>query len=506
VAGHPPIRGVADDQGAAQAKPAAQAVDPVKVIAEVRKKLQENYVAPLDEKQLTRDAIRSLLKSLKDPYTAYLPAEELDRYESEVKGAFAGIGAQLKTVDQRVMVVTPLEDSPALKAGIRPGDVIEAIDGHKAPGDVQTAVKLILGKPGTQVKLKVVHADGVVEDLTITRAQLQLLSLHGFRRDGAGHWVYWLDPQQKIGYVQIAQFNSRTASDLRKVLQGLQKDGMKGLLLDLRFCPGGLLDQALSTCKLFLARGTILTTRGSNKEEKSWSADGKDTLGDFPLVVLLNEQTASAAEIVAGALRDHNRAVLVGSRSFGKGSVQALVALNEGGALRLTTAYHYLPSGRNIHRRPGAKTWGVDPTDGYYIPMPAMQLAALSQDAQQRALIHLKKEDQPKLPARMTPQLLEEKHADPQLAGALRTMVAKLTGGEFIKVGKSAAYLQEQMEKLETLRQRREALVRNLVELTADPGAPARLHQGRETLVRELNQLDREIADLQVITPRPPER
>jgi carboxyl-terminal processing protease len=220
------------------------------------------------------------------------------------------------------------------------------------------------------------------------------------------------------------------------------------------------LDQALEVCKLFVAKGVILTTRGPAKEEMVFKADGKSTLGEFPVLLLINEQTASAAEIVAGALRDHDRAVLLGSRTFGKGSVQTLVMLDEGGALKVTTAYHYLPSGRNIQKRPGDKSWGVDPTGGFYLPLTSAQTEALRQDAQKRSLLDPKK-DSPKGPP-LTPKTIEENHADAQLAAALRSMTARLTGGEFLKVGKDDGLLLEQALRLEEMRQRREELLRSM--------------------------------------------
>jgi carboxyl-terminal processing protease len=304
--------------------------------------------------------------------------------------------------------------------------------------------------------------------MAVTRAEIRFSSVAGFRRGDDDHWRFMLEDQHKIGYIQIRQFSPRTSQEVRTALEGLKKDGMKGLILDLRSCPGGFLNQALAVCRMLLPEGTILTTRGPNKQENTWNADGKDYLGDFPLVVLLNEQTASAAEIVAGALRDHKRAVLLGTRSFGKGSVQMLVNLQEGGALKVTTAYHYLPSGRNIQKRPGQKTWGVDPTDGFYLPMTQHGLTALHLDAAQRNVIGLKKEERPKWPARMTPKVIETDHADPQLAAALLTMTARLTGGEFIKVGQPAAAIQDHSARLEEMRERRDALQRDLERLERD--------------------------------------
>lgn len=451
--------------------------DPAKRFAEVQKKLQEMYVTPINEKRLWEEALKGLLKALEDPFTDYLPAEQFGQLEAQFKGAVSGIGAQLKIADGRLTVVTPLPDSPALKAGVRPGDFIETINGQPTRGlQMQEAIKRIVGEAGTVVKLKVVHADGVVEELNVTRGQIRIATVHGFLRDAEGRWQLMLDPEHKIGYLHLQQFGGGTARELKDAMDVLKRDGFKALILDLRFCPGGLLSQALEVGGMLLKEGTIVSTRGPNKEEKVFPADGKSWLGDFPLVLLVNEQTASSGEIVAGALRDHGRAILVGTRSYGKGSVQTLHKLEEGGYLKLTTALHYLPSGRNIQKRPGEKTWGVDPTDGYYIPLTKAQRDAVQKSMQDRGILGYKKDEQPPRPTRITPKVIEETYADPQLAAALRTMVARLTGGEFIKVGKDNALLLDHLQRLEEMRQRREALQQNL------------------------NNLDREITDLERLT------
>jgi carboxyl-terminal processing protease len=446
----------------------------LKRLAEVRDKLAKYYVAPLDDKAMAEQALRGLLKGLKDPYTDYLSAEELNSVENQLKGRLSGVGAQLKMVNERLTVITPLEGSPALQAGLRPGDIIEAIDGKATRGlAINDAVERILGPAGTAVKLKVVHPEGVVEELSVTRGEIRLRTVTGFRRDLDGRWQFLLEPEHKIGYLRVHQFARSTAGEMREAIQEMQKDGLKGLILDLRFCPGGLLDQALEVCKLFLAKGVILSTRGPGKEERVFKADGTSTLGDLPLLVLINEHTASAAEIVAGALRDHDRAVLLGTRTFGKGSVQTLVMLDAGGAVKVTTAYHYLPSGRNIQKRPGDKTWGVDPTTGFYLPLTAKESTAMREDAERRALLEQKRANGPKSPPKLTPKVIEENHADPQLAAALRSMTARLTGGDYLKVGKENGLLLDQASRLEEMR-----------------------HQ-REELERRMNQLEREITELQ---------
>jgi carboxyl-terminal processing protease len=446
----------------------------LKKLSEVRDKLAKYSVVPLDDKALAEQALKGLLKGLQDPYSDYLSADELNSVESQLKGKLSGIGAQLKIVNERLTVTTPLEGSPALKAGLRPGDIIESIDGKETRGlPMNAAVERILGPAGTVVKLKIVHPEGVVEELAVTRGEIRLRTVTGFRRGPDGGWQFLLEPQHGVGYLQVHQFARGTAQEVREAVQAMQKEGLKGLILDLRFCPGGLLDQAVEVCKLFLAEGLIVTLRGQAGNENVFRADGSKTLGAFPMLLLINEQTASAAEIVAGALRDHGRAVLLGSRTYGKGSVQTLLMLDEGGAVKITSAYHYLPSGRNIQKRPGEKTWGVDPTAGFYLPLTAAQNKALREDAEKRALLDLKKANGPQALPKLTPNVIEKNHGDPQLAAALRSMTARLTGGEFLKVGKDDSVALDQVLRFEEMRQR------------------------REELTRQMQQLEREISDLQ---------
>jgi carboxyl-terminal processing protease len=456
--------------GQEQKKPPEAPPNPLKAFEEVRTRLLKHYVKPLDDRKLTEDAIRGMLKSLQDPYSEYLDPEELRQMERSLKATLTGIGVQLRKTEGRPVVVSPLEGSPALKAGLRPGDEIEAIDGKPAAGlEMAEVVKRILGPRGKVVKLRVVHPDGVVQDMAIPRGQIRVPSVEGFLRDADGHWQFLLNKPHKVGYIRVLYFSGKTAEEVREALATLKKAGMKGLILDLRSCPGGLLQQAIGVCKLLLDKGPIVTIRGPNREEQKFESDGTDFEGDFPLVVLLNGQTASSAEIVAGSLRDRKRAVLIGSRSYGKGSVSAIFNLDGGGALKLTTAYYYLPSGRNLHKRAGEKAWGVDPTEGDYLPLTTAQQEAQVQAAGRRTALGMKKGEEPKWTEPITPKVLAEEHADPQLAAALRTMVARLTGGEFIKVGRPGAGA-DQGVRLDELRGRREELLKSLRQVERDLG------------------------------------
>jgi carboxyl-terminal processing protease len=412
---------------------------------------------------LTVAGIRGMLAALEDPYAEYYSPDQAKEMDRQVQGMLSGIGAQLQLKEKKLVVVTPLDDSPALKAGVQAGDVILAIDGRSTEGlAVADAVKLILGPKGSKVKLKISREGSEETELTITRAQLTLPTVLGFRRGPDSHWDYFLDAEQKIGYVRITQFAGETAADLRTVVEKLKAKGLKGLILDLRFCPGGMLKTSLEIANLFLSKGKIVAVK-----DQAYEADGKSTIGDFPVVVLVNEYTASAAEIVAGALLENDRAKLVGTRTYGKGAVQQLISLENGsGTLKLTAAYYRLPSGRNIDRRSGDKNWGVDPSDGYYVPMDGKQTETLLAKTRQREIIPAKKAAT--APEPITLQALTEGYADPQLAGALKTMAAKLSTGEFTKIGKDNTALLEHVARREAFLKQREVLRKSLEKIDQD--------------------------------------
>jgi carboxyl-terminal processing protease len=454
-------------ENVAEEPPTAASAE-TKKLAEIHAKVLQRYVKSLNEKEITDAAIRGLLSALNDPYCDFLSPDQAAQVERSLGSTFAGIGVQIRMEDDQPMVISPLEDSPALEAGLKPGDIILAIDGQATKGvALPEVVKRILGRQGSAVKLKVRHRTGEEAEVAVTRRQIKVLTVKGFRRDRQDQWEFLLDPQRQIGYVQIAHFTSGTVDDLRRVLQQLTSQGLKGLVLDLRCCPGGLLSAAIESTQLFLAKGTIVAIKGHQHEQVA-KADGKCLLGDLPLVVLLNGQTASAGEIVAGALKDNNRAILLGSRSFGKGSVQELIKLDGGGTLRLTTAYYYLPSGRGIHRMDGDEEWGVDPTDGYYLPLDAKQTETMAERMYERALVGKKqtggKDDQ------FTPQRIADDFADPQLAAALQTMITRITTGSFAKVGKGKEALAADLANIhrEEIQKRRDALLKNLEQVNKE--------------------------------------
>lgn len=433
-------------------------------IVDVRSELASNYVEEPDQEKMLQGAINGMVKSLEDPYTSYLPADALKQFDKETQGSFSGIGARIDVNDTgQLTIVSPLEDSPAFKAGVEAGDVILKIDGEPADDlGVREAVQRITGPEGTDVTLTVRHMDGEEEDITITRQKIDIQTVKGFGRDSEHHWNYMLAPKKGIGYIRVTQFSNPTAGALREAIDNLKDQGLNGLVLDLRFNPGGLLTQAVDISDMFLNDGKIVSTRGRNSPEQSWEAESGNDVGDFPMIVLVNQFSASASEIVSGALKDNERAIILGSRTFGKGSVQQVRALQSGdGAVKVTTAYYYLPSGRNLHRREGAETWGVDPNSGFYVPMTHEQIKEMNQLRRESEIIDDEDGSTPR-PKKVTPEWIRENRADLQLAKALKAMMAKLETGEYPKVGESSATLQAHVSEKASLERRQEALQKSL--------------------------------------------
>ena len=332
---------------------------------EIIRLVQSKYVRDVNTQKLFQDAIEGMLSGL-DPFSNFITEDEVDEFDKATRGKFSGIGIQIGMRKGLLTVISPLEDTPAYRAGVLAGDILLEINGKSTEGlSLADAVKTITGEPGTAVRLKVRHMTGEVSDLSITRAIIEVRTVKGHKRGADSKWVWMIDPAKKIGYVRVTGFVDSTADELREALDGLLKDGMKGLILDLRFNPGGQLHIAIDMADLFLSGGIIVQTKG--RTAPYWEARAKKdgTLPYFPMVVLVNPFSASASEIVSGALQDHGRAIVVGERTFGKGSVQNVIPLKEGKArLKLTTSKYYLPNGRNIHREEEmteADEWGVVP-------------------------------------------------------------------------------------------------------------------------------------------------
>jgi carboxyl-terminal processing protease len=324
-------------QGANSAGPYRQ----FDLFSEAFERVRANYVRPVQDSELINGAIEGMVSSL-DPHSSYMDAKSFADMQIQTKGEFGGVGIEVTQEDGLIKVISPIDDTPAAKAGIKSGDYIAAIDGNAIQGvPLNDAIDKMRGPVGTKVTLTILR-NGAKQpfDVALMRAVIHVDSVR-WHREG------------DIGYIRLSAFNEETASGLEKAVRDLRKQigpSLKGYVLDLRNNPGGLLEQAVQVSDDFLGSGEIVSTRGRHPDDtERYDAKSGDVTDGLPVIVLINGGTASASEIVAGALQDHQRAKILGMTSFGKGSVQTIIPLSEGnGALRLTTARYYTPSGRSI--------------------------------------------------------------------------------------------------------------------------------------------------------------
>ena len=317
------------------------------IFSETLKRTKTDYVEDVSESKLIEYAINGMLSSL-DPHSSFLDADTFKDMREQTKGEFGGLGIEVTMDNGWVKVISPIDDTPAFKAGIQAGDYITHIDGMTVLGETLTqAVEKMRGPINSKVKLTIRRKNKEPFDVTITRDNIKIRSVKTEEKDPS------------VGYIRISSFNETTTEDVKKTIAKIQKDNpddLAGYILDLRNNPGGLLDQAVSVADLFLEEGEIVSTRPRRAEEmQRYNATKGDITNNKPIVVLINEGSASAAEIVSGALQDHKRAVIAGMRSFGKGSVQTVIPVMGFGAIRLTTARYYTPSGRSIQAK------GIEP-------------------------------------------------------------------------------------------------------------------------------------------------
>lgn len=370
----------------------------MKVLVDSFEQIDRNYVKDVDRREIVEAAVRGMLSKL-DPYSDYISPEDLAKFTEAVEQEFGGVGIQVHfdKEHRNIEVMTPFPGSPAYKAGIRAGDRLVEIGGKPVADfpegrEIETAVELLKGEPGIEVTVGVKHpGKDEIETVKMTREIIVLDTVLGDSHKPDGAWNFMLDDEKKVGYIRITHFTRRTASELRNALRTLRGDGMKSLVLDLRFNPGGLLQSAVEVCDLFIEKGIIVSTEGRNVPAQKWSAKPFGTFSEFPVAVLVNRYSASASEIVSACLQDHQRAVVVGERTWGKGSVQNVVELESGqSALKLTTAAYHRPSGKNIHRFPNSKEsdeWGVMPDEGYLVRFTMAQLRSYQEDRAKRDVL-----------------------------------------------------------------------------------------------------------------------
>ena len=314
------------------------------LFGEAFEKIKNNYVEPVNSKDLIESAIEGMLSSL-DPHSSYLNDKELKELRVQTKGEFGGLGIEVTLENGFVKVIAPIDDTPAFKAGIKSGDLITHLDDEPVLGmTLSEAVTIMRGKVGSKIKLTVRRNENERVDINIVRAIIQLKSVKS-------------RVENNIGYIRVSSFNQKVDKQIIDSISSFKKKNtLIGYVLDLRNNPGGLLDQAVNVTDIFLERGEIVSTKGRNgKRGSRYNAVKKDLTNGLPLVVLINQGSASASEIVAGALQDHKRAIIMGTKSFGKGSVQTIIPSGEDVAIKLTTAKYYTPSGRSIQQT------GIDP-------------------------------------------------------------------------------------------------------------------------------------------------
>ncbi|MGP1345585.1 MAG: S41 family peptidase [Phycisphaerales bacterium] len=473
-----------------------------------------------DSAALRRGAIDGLIGALEDPYTEFIPAAGVAEFDKQIRGEFVGIGAEVRSEGGYLLIVSPLDDSPALRAGLRAEDLVLGIDGRSVFGmPVDAIIARLTGEPGTVVRVtvqrdaeaalpegalpagEVLSAEGDVEaggvmvgseppalpagsvrfDLEITRERIRTETVRGLVRDGAD-WEFLVDPDAGIAYIRVTQFTDTTAPRLREFCERLFVEGdARALVLDLRFNAGGSLLAAVESADLFLSEGTIVSTVGRTTREELVVASRGGTLPEFPMVVLVNSESASASEVLAGALSENGRAKVLGERTFGKGLVQAIYQLPEGlGQLKITEQFYALPSGRIIHRRDDATAWGVDPSPGFYVPMD---------DESDRVALQRRLEAEVLRSGGRSgeragdddgwgdPEWILEHLADAQLSAAVRALRARLGTGEWAPPGGDqpegvavGAALREEERRLGVLLRELERTERRLRALAGEGG------------------------------------
>ncbi|RMH05199.1 MAG: S41 family peptidase [Aquificota bacterium] len=312
-----------------------------RLFSDVFKTVKENYVEPVSTKELIYGALSGMMRSL-DPFSAFFTPEQYNEFRQETEGEFGGVGIEIGMEKGRPIVISPIEGTPAFRAGIRSGDIILEINGEDTSNmSLMDVVRKIRGKPGTKVTLTILRK-GVDKPIKVEleRAIIKIES------------VKWTKLED-IGYIKLTQFSEGVGREVERALKSLSSQGVRGIILDLRNDPGGLLTEAINVADLFLKEGKLIVyTKSRNGEVQKYFAKGDAVIGDHvPVVVLINRGSASASEIVAGALQDNKKAVLVGEKTFGKASVQNIMPLEDGSAIKLTVAYYYTPLGRMINKK-----------------------------------------------------------------------------------------------------------------------------------------------------------
>jgi carboxyl-terminal processing protease len=402
-------------------------------VIDIRHILDQNFADPtkVDDGKMRAAMIEGMIETLDDPHTVYVPPADKAEFEKDLRGTYVGIGCEVNIVDHHLTIISPMEGSPALEAGVLAGDIVLEIEGQTTfDKPVTECIDMLMGQPGTPVKIKVRHVDGKEEDLSVIRRRIVTRTVRGLFRVGED-WSFCIDPAIGLSYVRITQFNEDTAGELRRALDSVKGTGLNGLILDLRDNPGGSLTTAVQVSDLFLDGGTVVSMRErpGRGEEKSFSAQQEGTLPNFPLLVIINSQSASASEIVSGALQQNGRAKVLGTRTYGKGSVQEVRELDfNRGTLKYTSALYYLPNGRNINRSSDSEVWGVDPDPGMVVAVSDDDYIAMLRARREFEIIRSVNVDQPECG---DAAWIRVNLKDEQLAVAVESLRHRVNKGEW---------------------------------------------------------------------------
>ncbi|MDP6986525.1 MAG: S41 family peptidase [Phycisphaerales bacterium] len=443
-------------------------------VIDARAMLMSSYVEDPNEEAMQEAILQALVKSLEDPYTIYVPPTHADEFQKDLSGHYVGIGAHVRGFEGRLKILSPMEGSPALEAGIRSGDLVLQVDDFDTlDQSTSDCIDHLLGEPGSSVKVHVRHTDGEEEWLTVTRRAIKAPTTAGLIRRNQS-WQHLINEDHGTAYLRVTQFTQDTVPQMVTALAPLvSAKALNGLILDLRSNPGGALPAAVAMADLFLAEGDIVSI-GTDRPERTaekriYTARRGHPLEDIAVVVLVDESSASASEIVAGALKDNQRAMIVGERSFGKGSVQEVRPLDgDHGVVKFTTAHYYLPSGRNLHRDPKNldRPWGVDPSQGCIVPETFDE--KLNRHEARWAFEAIM-QDEPEVPEVLDTEWLRETLHDPALAEANMLLNHYHDHATWPELGEDEdlAYPPMQAE-LDAALDRRESIAKRLIELQDD--------------------------------------
>ncbi len=459
--------------------------DGLDLIADTQRMLMANFVDKPDPQKLANGAIAGMIEALDDKYAEYVSAEDAADFEKSMTGSFFGIGCQIDSKEEWLYVVSPMEDSPAFNAGILAGDRILSIDGKTTNKvTVDKCIKMITGAEGTSVHLDVLR-NGKDLSFDLKRARITSKSARGFRRlpDGSGHWDHLIDPENKIAYVRLSQFTPTAPQEFMDALAqaghaaGVEPEKLGGLILDLRNNPGGLMDAAIEMVDMFVDEGRIMSTKGRNAPEVVYNAEKSPNTPTYPIVILVNGNSASASEIVAGSLSENKRAIVIGSRTYGKGLVQTVANLphDPRASIKFTAQHYFLPSGRMIQREDKSTEWGVDPSPGFLLPLSREEEFALAMKRRDWDVLRKEGTELP-VGVEQVPAVADQHWTDPewittaakdvQLAGAMKAIHGKVATGAWTHLNEDApAHAALPLAEMKALEKTRDRLFKEITRI-----------------------------------------